>query len=61
MSHSEEMWCHPISKSIKYRVKFTSSNQINGDFGNIAKEQTLCRSYRPLQHVEKMDLNLTYC
>ena len=25
------------------------------------KEQTLCSSYRPLQHVGKRELDLTYC
>ena len=37
------------------------SNKINGDFGKIAKEQTMCRSYRPLQHVGNIGLKLTYC
>ena len=38
----------------------TRSNKINGNFGNIAKEQNLCRSYRPLQHIVNIGLDLTY-
>ena len=36
------------------------SNQINGNLGKKYKEQTLFRSYRPLQHVGKIGLKLTY-
>ena len=60
MIHSEEIWRHPISKSIKYIVQCISSNKLNGNFGKKIKEQTLCRSCKTLQHIEKMGLNLTY-
>ena len=60
MSYSEEMWHLLIRKSIKYRGHCRRSNKINGDFGQIAKEQNMCRSYRPLQHVVEIGLNLTY-
>ena len=39
---------------------FTSSNKINGGYGEISKDKTLCRYYLPLQHIENMGLNLTY-
>ena len=60
MIHSEEIWRCPISKSVKYIGQCKRSNQINGDFVKIAKEQSLCRSYMNLQHVGNIGLNLTY-
>ena len=54
MIHSEEIWYHKINKSIKERGQCTRSNKINGDFGKIAKEQDICRSYRPLPYVENI-------
>ena len=50
-----------MRKSRKDRCKCIRSNKINGDFGKIDKEQTICRSYRPLQHLGKIGLNLTQC
>ena len=44
---------------MKDRGQCTRSNKINGDFGGISKEQALYRSYRPLQQVRKIGLNLT--
>ena len=57
MSHSEEIRCHPIRKSIKDICQYTGSNKINDYFGQIAKDQTLCRSYSNLQHVVKRSIN----
>ena len=34
-------------------------NRINGNFGKISKEQTLRRSYGPLQPMGKRGLNVT--
>ena len=48
-----------INNSIKDIGQCTRSNKINGYFGQNVKEQTLCRSYRPLQHVGKVGLKLT--
>ena len=45
-----------ISKPIKDSCQCTESNKIDGDFGQISKEQTLCRSYSPLLHVVKIGL-----
>ena len=39
------------NKSIKDNCKCTKSNEINGNFGQITKEQTFCIYYSPLQHV----------
>ena len=61
MSHDEETWRRTISESIKYKGKCTRSNKTHINFGKIAKELTLCVSYRPLPHVGKIGLNLTYC
>ena len=44
---------------MKDRGQCTSSNKVNGDFGQIAKEKTLCRSDSLIQHVVKIGLNLT--
>ena len=59
MSHGEETWRLLTSNSITDIGKCTRSNQINGNIGKIAKEQTLCISYRPLQHIGLIGLNLT--
>ena len=32
-------------------INLQGHNEINGDFGQIANEQTLCRSYKLLQNV----------
>ena len=61
INHSEEIWRRPISKSIKDRGQCTKSNKINDNFRTNCQVKTLCRSYRPLQHVGKIGLNLTYC
>ena len=61
MSHDEETLPRSISKSIKDIGQFTRSNQINGNLRQIAKEQTLCRSHSPLQHVGNIGLKLIYC
>ena len=45
-------------KSIKDIGKCTRSNKINGNFGKNAREQTMCKSYRLLQHVGNMGLNI---
>ena len=42
---------------MKDRGKCTSSNKINGDFGQISMEQTMYKYYRPLKHGGKRDLN----
>ena len=42
---------------MKDRGKCTSSNKINGDFGQTSMEQTMYKYYRPLQHGGKRDLN----
>ena len=60
MSHSEEIQFHLISKSRKDIGQCTGSNKINGNFGQIAKEKTLCISYRPLPHVLNISLHLTF-
>ena len=59
MSHSEEILRRLIRKLIKDRGRCKRSNDINGNSGQIAKEQTMCRSYRAIQHVRKKGLNLT--
>ena len=46
---------------IKDIGQFTRSNQRNGNFGKDPKEQTMCISYRPLQHVGEIGPKLTYC
>ena len=61
MSQGKETFCHPIRKSIKYCGQCTRSDKINGNSRKINKEQTLCISYWPLQHVGKVDLNLKFC
>ena len=48
--HVYSLWIMPGL----YKVK-----QINGNFGQISKEQILYRSYRPLPDVGKIGLNLT--
>ena len=50
-----------MRKSIKDIGQYTSSDKINGIFGQIAKEQTLRRYYSRLQHVGKIGLKITYC
>ena len=57
MSNSEEKWRRPIINSIKYRFQYIESNKINGDFGKIAKEKPMCRSYWRLKYVGKRGLN----
>ena len=57
MGHSEEKWYQRIRKTIKDRYQCTRSNTINGNFGQIARKQTMCLSYRTLPHVGKRGLN----
>ena len=59
MIHSEEICRRTINKSIKSRGQGTSSNKINGSFGRITRGKTLCSSYRRIQHVQKINPNLT--
>ena len=61
MRHDEETWRRPIRKSIKDKGKCTGSNKIHSNFGGVSKELTMCVSYRPLPHIGKISLNLTYC
>ena len=48
-----------INKLIKDTGQCTRSNKINSNFGKIAKEQTLCRPYKPQNNVGNIILNLT--
>ena len=61
MINSEEIQRCPIRNSTKDTVQCTRSDEINGSLGQIDKEQTLCTSYRPLQHVVNIGLSLIYC
>ena len=56
-SNIEEIWQHMIRKSIKDSFQCTRSNIIDGNFGQMTKDQTLYRYYRPLQHVGNRGLN----
>ena len=56
MKNSEEILHGPIRKSRKDRCQCTRSNKINGNFVQMTKNKTLCRSYRPLQHLVKRGL-----
>ena len=47
--------------SMKNIGQCTRSKNINVNFGQNNKEQTLCRSYRLLQDIGKIGMNLTYC
>ena len=48
-------------KSIRDSCQCIRLNKIDDSFGQITKEQTMCIYYRLLQHVRKIDPNLTYC
>ena len=41
----------------KYSCQYTRSNTMNGDFGQITKDQNMCRQYKLLQHLVKISLN----
>ena len=59
MSHSVEICRHLIRNSRKDCGQCTRSNKFNGSFGK-KEEKTLCRYFRPLKHLYKLGLNLTY-
>ena len=59
MNHSEEILSRLIRNKKKNTGQCTRSNKIKGGFGQIYREQTLCRSYNPLQHAGYISLILT--
>ena len=50
----------PYDKEVNQRYRSMYKVKKKDDFGQIAKENNLCRSYSPLKEVGKVGLKLTY-